>query len=141
MSLAALAVLLPLLQTVVPQSGTPARERAAPVRGTVQLRSFFSPALGARKRYLVYLPPSYSRARARRYPVAYLLHGRTGNEADWISRGDLDSVADSVFATLTADLPPAGTPCRAGRRLLLPAGRGGTVLLRPHRALRRLPRP
>ena len=104
MSLAALAVLLPLLQTEAPPSGSPTREPAAPARGTVQLRSFFSPALGARKRYLVYLPPSYSRTRAQRYPVAYLLHGRTGNEADWIARGDLDSVADSVFALGTPEL-------------------------------------
>jgi S-formylglutathione hydrolase FrmB len=47
---------------------------------------------------LVYLPASYTREPGQRYPVAYLLHGRTGNEADWIARGDLDAVADSVFA-------------------------------------------
>lgn len=103
MSLAALAVLLLLFQSVAPPRGNPTRERGAPARGTVLLRSFFSAALGARKRYLVYLPASYSRG-TRRYPVAYLLHGRTGNEADWIARGDLDSVADSVFAFGTPEL-------------------------------------
>ena len=66
--------------------------------GTVRLEAFFSPALGVRKRYAVYLPPSYLRTTRTRYPVVYLLHGRTGNEADWIVKGDLDAVADSLAA-------------------------------------------
>ena len=97
MSFAAAVLLLPLLQAVAPP---------APVapRGTVLVRSFFAPALGAHKRYLVYLPPSYSRKPGRRYPVVYVLHGRTGNEADWVARGDLDRVADSVFAAGAPEL-------------------------------------
>src|SRR5689334_11742630 len=31
----------------------------------------------------VYLPPSYSSARNRRYPVLYLLHGFTDNVDNW----------------------------------------------------------
>src|SRR5256885_12816789 len=54
----------------------------APPRGTVRVERFFSPALGVEKHYVVYLPPSYATAPARRYPVAYYLHGLTGDEAD-----------------------------------------------------------
>src|SRR5690349_14053396 len=31
----------------------------------------------------VYLPPSYSKASSRRYPVLYLLHGFTDSDARW----------------------------------------------------------
>lgn len=66
--------------------------------GVVEVASFDAPALGVRKRFLVYLPPSYAMARRRRYPVVYLLHGLTGNESDWVARGDLNVVADSLAA-------------------------------------------
>jgi len=46
----------------------------------------------------VYLPPSYATAPARRYPVAFYLHGLTGNEADWVSLASIDVVADSLIA-------------------------------------------
>jgi putative tributyrin esterase len=92
--LAGPALLLALAGYPGPLGAQPPRR---PELGTLQVRSFFSPALGARKRYLVYLPPSYARRRGTRYSVAYLLHGRTGNEADWVVRGDLDVVADSLF--------------------------------------------
>jgi len=88
------ALLLALAGSAAAQSAPAARPSQ---RGTVQVRSFYSAALGARKRFLVYLPPSYPR-RGTRYPVVYLLHGRTGNEAEWLAKGDLDAVADSVFA-------------------------------------------
>ena len=66
--------------------------------GTVRVERFFSPALGVEKHYVVYLPPSYATAPARRYPVAYYLHGLTGNEADWVSLASIDIVADSLTA-------------------------------------------
>jgi putative tributyrin esterase len=70
----------------------------APPRGTVRVERFFAPALGVEKHYLVYLPPSYATAPAKRYPVAYYLHGLTGNEADWVSLASIDVVADSLIA-------------------------------------------
>ena len=79
---------------VPPAPVSPERDQ----RGTVRLEDFFSPALGVRKRYLIYLPPSYQQASRQRYPVVYVLHGATGNEADWVARGDLNVIADSVFA-------------------------------------------
>jgi S-formylglutathione hydrolase FrmB len=85
-------------------SSLPAGSASAQPHGTVLVQSFFSKALGARKRYLIYLPPSYTRSSRTRYPVAYLLHGRTGNEADWVVRGDLDAVADSVFSSGVPEL-------------------------------------
>lgn len=67
-------------------------------RGTVRVERFFAPALGVEKHYLVYLPPSYATAPTKRYPVAYYLHGFSGDEADWVSLGSLDVVADSLVA-------------------------------------------
>jgi len=72
--------------------------------GRLEVRSFDSPALGVRKRYQVYLPASYARDSARRYPVAYLLHGRSGNEAEWTARGELVAVADSLFSQRAPEL-------------------------------------
>lgn len=71
--------------------------RALP-RGTVQVASFFSPSLGVRKHYEIYLPPSYATDPTRRYPVAYYLHGADGNESDWVSRAAIDWVMDSLIA-------------------------------------------
>lgn len=68
-----------------------------PPHGQVRVESFYSPALGVSKHYVIYLPPSYAREN-RRYPVAYYLHGYSGNEADWLTLAEIDRVADSVFA-------------------------------------------
>jgi S-formylglutathione hydrolase FrmB len=75
--------------------GAPRRDRPA---GTVHEDRFFAPSLGVSKHLVVYLPPSYGRDTTRRYPVAYYLHGLSGTETDWLSKGSLDAVADSLFA-------------------------------------------
>lgn len=64
--------------------------------GTVHEDVFFSPALGVRKHLVVYLPASYARDSSRRYPVAYYLHGLSGTETDWLSKGSIDVAADSL---------------------------------------------
>ncbi|MFI5257235.1 MAG: alpha/beta hydrolase [Gemmatimonadales bacterium] len=70
---------------------------SAPVaRGTVHLDVVHSDALGVDKRVAVYLPPSYDRVRARRYPVVVYLHGLYGSETDWLAKGGLDAIADSL---------------------------------------------
>lgn len=66
--------------------------------GTVHEDNFLSPALGVRKHLVVYLPPSYGRDTTRRYPVAYYLHGLSGTETDWLSKGSIDVVADSLWS-------------------------------------------
>jgi S-formylglutathione hydrolase FrmB len=58
---------------------------------------FLSDALGVRKHLVVYLPPSYERDATRRFPVVYYLHGLSGTETDWISKGSIDVAADSLF--------------------------------------------
>lgn len=68
----------------------------APPRGTVHLDVVHSEALGADKRVSVYLPPSYDGDHSRRYPVVIYLHGLYGTETDWLSKGGLDAVADSL---------------------------------------------
>ena len=59
---------------------------------------FWSQALGTWKQYVVYLPPSYGRQPARRYPVAFYLHGLYGDEWNWVRLGRLDTVMDSLAA-------------------------------------------
>lgn len=70
----------------------------APPHGTVRVERFFAPSLGVTKHYLVYLPPSYASEPTRRYPVAYYLHGLSGNESDWVSLAGIDVIADSLIA-------------------------------------------
>ena len=69
---------------------------ALPAGGAVHLAVVHSDALGADKRVAVYLPPSYGRDLTRRYPVIIYLHGLFGSETDWLSKGGLDAVADSL---------------------------------------------
>ena len=66
------------------------------VRTAVHLDVVHSAALGVDKRVSVYLPPSYDREPTRRYPVIIYLHGLFGSETDWLSKGGLDAVADSL---------------------------------------------
>ena len=51
----------------------------------------------------VYLPPSYSIATSKRYPVLYLLHGYTGRIEEWTTKGyqgmDLATEMDSLIKT------------------------------------------
>jgi S-formylglutathione hydrolase FrmB len=72
--------------------------------GAVHEDVFFSEALGVRKHLMVYLPPSYTRDSARRFPVAYYLHGLFGAEADWVAKGGIDVTADSLFAAGTPEM-------------------------------------
>jgi S-formylglutathione hydrolase FrmB len=84
-----------VILTVLLVAAVPA---AAQQRGTVSADYFVPAALGVRKDYLVYLPPSYASDGARRFPVVYLLHGAWGSEDDWVQQGGLDVVMDSLIA-------------------------------------------
>lgn len=70
----------------------------AKARGTLVIDTLWSQALGANKSLVVYLPPSYAASPGRRYPVAYYLHGATGDETNWTRQGRLDLVMDSLVA-------------------------------------------
>ncbi len=65
--------------------------------GRVVTDSLWSYALGTYKHVVVYLPPSYDRSSAR-YPVAYYLHGLSGNETNWVKAGHIDAAMDSLVA-------------------------------------------
>jgi S-formylglutathione hydrolase FrmB len=54
---------------------------------TVAAISFRSQTLGWRDTYLVYLPPGYRAAPARRYPVIYLLHGDGQSDSSFLRLG------------------------------------------------------
>ena len=82
---------------------------AAPPRGTVAVISVHGALLEGNlegdspdRQVSVYLPPSYQRDAARRYPVVYLLHGYTDTDDRWFGRVqhfiDVPAVADRVFA-------------------------------------------
>jgi enterochelin esterase-like enzyme len=45
----------------------------------------------------VYTPPGYRQDSARRYPVAYLIHGTPGESADWVSAGQIGSTMDILI--------------------------------------------
>lgn len=87
-----------LIATAIPASDA-ASGPASLQRGTVRRESFWSPALGARKRVEVYLPPSYRQPghANTRYPVAVYLHGKWGDETDWVLKGDLAATMDSLI--------------------------------------------
>jgi putative tributyrin esterase len=69
------------------------------VQGTVTTDTLWSQSLGITKQYQVYLPPSYEREPQRRYPVAFYLHGVSGDETDWVTLGGIHRVMDSLIAS------------------------------------------
>ena len=64
--------------------------------GRIVNSTFYSPALGARRSFYVYLPAGYARAaaRGRRFPVMYLLHAPPGRPVGYFSAGALGVDAD-----------------------------------------------
>jgi len=75
-----------------------ARQATIRPSGRLITDTLWSQSLGTRKAVVIYLPPSYATAPARRFPVAYYLHGLTGAETDWTRLGALNVVADSLAA-------------------------------------------
>lgn len=68
--------------------------------GIVRRDTIWSPTLGVHKNMVVYLPPSYdtTQTATKRYPVAVYLHGRWGDETDWVLKGNLARSMDSLAA-------------------------------------------
>ena len=58
--------------------------------------TFKSSILKKEKAFALYLPKGYESSQ-RRYPVLYLLHGGTGNQNDWIQKGELQRIADKAI--------------------------------------------
>lgn len=82
----------------------PTPQRTSIPNGTVHEDLFVSASLGVAKHVVIYLPASYERDTTRRYPVAYYLHGLSGSETDWVSKGGLDAAADSLFHAGTPEM-------------------------------------
>lgn len=55
-----------------------------------------SKILGMERKYAIYLPWDYDSS-SRRYPVLYLLHGRSDDQTGWIQYGDLHRIADTTI--------------------------------------------
>jgi enterochelin esterase-like enzyme len=62
----------------------------------VRTDTLWSPSLGAYKALVVYLPPSYRTADRTRFPLLVYLHGRAGNERNWVDAGALHRTMDSL---------------------------------------------
>ncbi len=88
-----------LIATAIPARDA-ASDTASLRRGALRHEAFWSPALGVRKQVQVYLPPSYRRSGSERarYPVAVYLHGKWGDETDWVEKGRLASTMDSLIS-------------------------------------------
>ena len=90
--------------TVMP---TPTPGASLPA-GTVQEGHFRSVALDSDVHYIVYLPHNYATS-GLRYPVIYLLHGKSGRMSDWLHvKSDLDRlIAEGKIPPMIAVLPDA----------------------------------
>jgi enterochelin esterase-like enzyme len=72
-------------------------EYVGPIRGRFVEQWFFSRALGREMPYYIYFPPDYDES-GRSYPVLYLLHGASGDAAEWPAYGFIDMLDQSIFA-------------------------------------------
>ena len=84
--------------------GTAAQQPRTTLKGTVRTDTLWAQSLGIKKALTVYLPPSYEKSTARRYPVLLYLHGLGGNERNWVEQGALGRTLDSLA---TAGAPEA----------------------------------
>jgi enterochelin esterase family protein len=87
------------IQNLVEVPGdTPHAQRPVP-HGVLNIHRYESGALGGKPRGLVvYTPPGYDRAPARRYPVLYLLHGTGDDETCWTNIGLAHRILDNLLA-------------------------------------------
>jgi enterochelin esterase-like enzyme len=74
----------------------PPHDPAHVAGGRLVTGRFYSPALHARRSYLVYLPPGYSPL--ARYPVLYLLHGAPGWPREFVDVANLGVDLDVAIA-------------------------------------------
>jgi S-formylglutathione hydrolase FrmB len=67
----------------------------------VEFKSFDSKSLGSPERYSVFLPPSFAKDSARKYPVIYFLHGLNNDETSWtVDRyGNIQNTLETMIVT------------------------------------------
>src|SRR5262245_55216951 len=109
--LAAYTVALPPLPVHSQSPATPAASAGgastpSTLKGTLERRKVHGKSLegnlmgeSPEPEVSIYLPPSYSTERNRRYPVVYLLHGYTGTDLSYFgsSGRQLHVIAEQVF--------------------------------------------
>lgn len=89
------------LLAAVALTGCTTGSAATVPKSVTTLGHFHSPALGVSRQYFIYLPPSYETNTRTRFPVVYLLHGYAGDEAEWLTHGEISVTADSLIASGT----------------------------------------
>lgn len=107
---------------------------AAVPHGTVSEIEYDSKSLHIRRRALVYTPPGYQGADAKRYPVLYLVHGAGGGPDHWIAKGHAHYILDNLIAAGKAKpmivvMPSGHTPFKPGQ-VFFPNADFGDDLLR-----------
>ncbi len=86
----------------------------------VKQAQFLSEALGEHRSYSVYLPPEYESS-GKRYPVLYMLHGMSQDNAWWTQVARVDRIATAMVyphlpaGAFPADLPTPRAPAGAAR--------------------------
>ena len=95
---AALLLQFALPEHAVAQNTMPPAATSSVNAGTVRTDTVWSQSLGIRKSLRVYLPPSYARNSAKKYPVLFYLHGLGGDETNWTNAGRLATTMDSMIA-------------------------------------------
>ncbi|MGI9075825.1 MAG: alpha/beta hydrolase [Gemmatimonadaceae bacterium] len=93
--------------------------------GSVRADSLWSPSLGVKKQYVVYLPASYATNARRRYPVAFYLHGLWGDEWNWVKLGKLDVAMDSITRGCGSPSRATGADCAREMIVVMPDGDDG----------------
>jgi enterochelin esterase-like enzyme len=96
---------LVLAAAVTASAASPRAARAQPAAGTLERLRVHGAALDgnlsnddATRDVFVYLPPSYAREPARRYPVVYFLHGYTATAEAYVQFLALPQAADQAIA-------------------------------------------
>ncbi len=72
-------------------------------KGRIDKGTLRSGVLNRSEPYMVYLPPGYDADPTARYPAAYVLHGGSGTNQEWVDYGLLDA-ADRLMGSGT--IPP-----------------------------------
>ena len=66
--------------------------------GETRIRRYYSTALNAWRRFLIYTPPGYESNPGEKYPVLYILHGGGEDERGWAAQGKTDLILDNLIA-------------------------------------------
>ncbi len=66
--------------------------------GTMHWHDYVSKPLNAQRRMHVYTPPGYEQSPQIRYPVLYLVHGFSDNDASWSVHGKANWILDNLIA-------------------------------------------